>query len=83
MACCLCCCRWARQTLEEHAADTRSAVLPYQRLDAGSTSDAWWDAAQRQLVKTGAEGRQAGSEDGGGFFWHSVGCPHPVFATLC
>jgi deoxyribodipyrimidine photolyase len=45
-------CRWAQNTLRDHEADTRQ-VLQYHQLDCGTTGDAFWDAAQRQLVKTG------------------------------
>lgn len=45
--------RWAQDTLARHAADPRPKVLPYSLLEAGATGDAFWDAAQRQLVKTG------------------------------
>ena len=46
-------CSWARATLEEHARDPRAVVLPYSALDRGATGDAFWDAAQQQLAKTG------------------------------
>ena len=45
--------RWAQATLEEHAGDPRPALLPYNQLDCGASGDAFWDAAQKQLVRTG------------------------------
>jgi hypothetical protein len=45
--------RWARATLERHAADPRPRMSLAQ-LEAGGTGDALWDAMQRQLVLTGA-----------------------------
>lgn len=47
--------RWARATLEEHAGDPRPSLLPYSQLDRGGSGDAFWDAAQKQLVRTGEE----------------------------
>ncbi len=47
--------RWARATLEEHAGDPRPGLLPYSQLDRGASGDAFWDAAQKQLVRTGKQ----------------------------
>ncbi|KAG2425702.1 hypothetical protein HXX76_013544 [Chlamydomonas incerta] len=44
--------RWAQDTLAAHAADPR-AVRSLQQLEAGTTGDAFWDAAQRQLATHG------------------------------
>jgi deoxyribodipyrimidine photo-lyase len=45
--------QWARTTLEEHRHDTRRWVYPLARLESASTHDPLWNAAQRQLVRTG------------------------------
>ncbi len=50
--------RWARATLERHAADPRPRMSLAQ-LEAGGTGDALWDAMQRQLVLTGAARKSA------------------------
>lgn len=44
---------WARQTLEEHAADPRPELYDLEELDRGKTGDAVWNAAQRQLREEG------------------------------
>ena len=44
---------WARQTLEEHAADPRDATYTLEQLEAAETHDEVWNAAQRQLVRDG------------------------------
>lgn len=44
---------WARKTLEEHAADPRPAQYTPGQLDRGETGDPYWNAAQRQMVRTG------------------------------
>lgn len=43
---------WSRQTLQRRAGDRRDVYTPEQ-LDKGHTGDAFWDAAQQQLVFTG------------------------------
>lgn len=45
---------WARDTLARHAADARPYVYPLEDLTAARTHDEAWNAAQRELVNTGA-----------------------------
>ncbi|CEM34435.1 unnamed protein product [Vitrella brassicaformis CCMP3155] len=44
--------KWARDTLQQHAADAREA-LPLAQLEGASTGDPVWDAAQRCLNRHG------------------------------
>jgi deoxyribodipyrimidine photo-lyase len=44
---------WARATLEEHAADPRPEIYDLEQLDAATTYDKIWNAAQRQLRREG------------------------------
>ena len=44
---------WARQTLEEHAADPRAQVYSLAELESAATHDELWNAAQRELLRTG------------------------------
>lgn len=44
---------WARQTLRQHANDTRDFTYTLDQLEAAETHDDAWNAAQRQLVRTG------------------------------
>ncbi|MBK8178364.1 MAG: deoxyribodipyrimidine photolyase [Planctomycetes bacterium] len=44
---------WARQTLEEHAADPRPVLYSKQQLEQAATHDKLWNAAQRELTSTG------------------------------
>ncbi len=44
---------WAKTTLENHAADPRPELYAYDRLESASTGDELWNAAQRQLLRTG------------------------------
>ena len=44
--------KWAVATLQRHASDPRD-VKAQQQLDAGTTGDSFWDAAQQQLANTG------------------------------
>jgi deoxyribodipyrimidine photo-lyase len=44
---------WARTTLRKHARDPRPARYAFEELDAASTGDDVWNAAQRQLVADG------------------------------
>ncbi len=44
---------WIRRTMAEHAADPRPALYDLPTLEAGGTHDELWNAAQRQLVRTG------------------------------
>ena len=43
---------WARETLEQHAADPRQ-VYTWEQLARGKTDDAFWNAAQHSLLKQG------------------------------
>lgn len=45
---------WAQKTLREHENDKREAVYPAAELEGARTGDAAWNAAQRELVTTGA-----------------------------
>jgi deoxyribodipyrimidine photo-lyase len=44
---------WARETLEDHAADPREATYSLDDLDRGCTHDPLWNAAQAQLRTEG------------------------------
>jgi len=44
---------WALETLEKHAVDARPYLYDLQQLDAASTHDELWNAAQRQLRRDG------------------------------
>ena len=44
---------WAQRTLQEHAQDVREYLYPLDDLEAGATHDAYWNAAQHELVRTG------------------------------
>ncbi len=44
---------WARATLEEHAADPREYVYSSEQFETAVTHDELWNAAQRQLVRSG------------------------------
>jgi len=44
---------WARETLDEHAADDRPVQYSFSELECASTEDPLWNAAQRQLVLEG------------------------------
>jgi deoxyribodipyrimidine photo-lyase len=44
---------WARQTLSDHAGDTRSSLYSRERLEAGETHDDLWNAAQQEMVHSG------------------------------
>jgi deoxyribodipyrimidine photo-lyase len=45
---------WARQTLAKHAGDARAFTYAPEEWEAGATHDPLWNAAQRELVATGA-----------------------------
>jgi len=45
--------RWARQTLVEHAADSRPYRYTFDQLERAETRDDLWNAAQRQMVEGG------------------------------
>ncbi len=44
---------WARETLHDHAADSREYVYSVDELEAARTHDPYWNAAQREMVTTG------------------------------
>ncbi|MFP4174091.1 MAG: deoxyribodipyrimidine photo-lyase [Candidatus Hydrogenedentota bacterium] len=44
---------WARKTLAEHAGVPREYVYDRAAWEAGDTHDPYWNAAQREMVKTG------------------------------
>lgn len=44
---------WARQTLDEHAADPRPYLYSQETLERAETHDMVWNASQRQLLKEG------------------------------
>jgi deoxyribodipyrimidine photo-lyase len=44
---------WARQTLLEHAGDQRSYRYTFEQLERAETHDDFWNAAQREMTKTG------------------------------
>lgn len=46
--------RWAQATLASHASDLRPSPKALGQLQEGTTGDAWWDAAQQQLVSPAA-----------------------------
>jgi deoxyribodipyrimidine photo-lyase len=44
---------WARRTLAAHASDPRSYIYSYGQLERAQTHDEAWNAAQRQMTRTG------------------------------
>lgn len=44
---------WAKQTLEEHLKDRREHIYSLDELEFARTHDPYWNAAQKQLLKTG------------------------------
>ena len=44
---------WAKKTLKEHASDKRLHLYNLSELESASTFDDAWNAAQKQLIKTG------------------------------
>jgi deoxyribodipyrimidine photo-lyase len=44
---------WAKRTMNEHASDTRPAVMAREQIESAQTYDALWDATQRELLRTG------------------------------
>ena len=44
---------WARETLEKHANDAREFVYSFEQFEGALTHDKLWNAAQRQVVRTG------------------------------
>jgi len=47
------CERWARRTLDEHRDDGRDPVYTLAELEQAGTHDPLWNAAQRQMVRSG------------------------------
>jgi deoxyribodipyrimidine photo-lyase len=45
---------WARETLEAHEADRRDPSYSLEQLETAQTHDPYWNAAQRELLHTGA-----------------------------
>ncbi|KIG17780.1 Deoxyribodipyrimidine photolyase, type II [Enhygromyxa salina] len=45
---------WARTTLRAHASDERPELYSLEQFEAAATHDPIWNAAQRELVSTGA-----------------------------
>ena len=45
---------WARRTLDDHRADRRPHLYSRAELEQGRTDDAAWNAAQLEMVRTGA-----------------------------
>jgi len=44
---------WAQRSLREHAADPREYLYTLEVLEAARTQDPYWNAAQREMVRTG------------------------------
>lgn len=44
---------WVQRTMAEHVADARPTLYDLETLESAQTGDSLWNAAQRQLVKTG------------------------------
>lgn len=44
---------WARESLESHADDPREFIYTEDELERGQTHDELWNAAQREMVRTG------------------------------
>jgi deoxyribodipyrimidine photo-lyase len=44
---------WAKKTLTAHRRDKRQYVYTYRQFELGKTHDMLWNAAQKQMVKTG------------------------------
>ncbi len=44
---------WARQTVADHAADTRDPIYTPEQMERAETYDELWNAAQRQMVRRG------------------------------
>jgi deoxyribodipyrimidine photo-lyase len=44
---------WARETLDEHAADRREYIYGLEAFEQARTHDAYWNAAQQEMVLTG------------------------------
>jgi len=44
---------WTQKTMREHANDERQYLYSLEQLEAGETHDELWNAAQREMVRTG------------------------------
>ncbi len=44
---------WIQRTMDEHVNDARPVLYDLETLETGETGDELWNAAQRQLVRTG------------------------------
>jgi deoxyribodipyrimidine photo-lyase len=44
---------WARESLEKHKSDMRKYIYSKEEFEKAETHDEYWNAAQRQMVKTG------------------------------
>jgi deoxyribodipyrimidine photo-lyase len=44
---------WAKKTLAKHARDAREFVYSLKQLEEADTHDRWWNAAMREMLKTG------------------------------
>ena len=44
---------WARANLAAHAGDRREYLYPKDELERAATHDTYWNAAQRQMIRTG------------------------------
>lgn len=44
---------WAQRTLEEHGRDRREYAYSFRDLEEACTHDPYWNAAQREMVRTG------------------------------
>ena len=44
---------WAKKTIAEHDDDPREFIYSYKELESAKTHDAAWNAAQRQMMRTG------------------------------
>lgn len=44
---------WVQNTMRGHAADERTYLYSLEQLEAGETHDELWNAAQREMVRTG------------------------------
>ncbi len=45
--------KWAKETLKEHEKDSRDYVYTLEDFEKAKTHDPYWNAAQKELIKTG------------------------------
>ncbi len=45
--------RWAAESLSRHASDRRNYLYSFDELEAAATHDPYWNAAQREMLRTG------------------------------